>query len=56
MFDPLSNDKMTGEICVLTSSRGFDEAENTVESMYEKWIDVPRMLKTYLQELADKGC
>jgi hypothetical protein len=25
----------------------FDEAENTVEPIYEKWIDVPRMLKNY---------
>jgi hypothetical protein len=35
---------------------GFDEAENTVEPVYEKWIDVHRMLKKHLQELADKGC
>jgi hypothetical protein len=35
-FGPLSNDKMTGEICVLTSWRWFDEAENTVEPIYEK--------------------
>jgi hypothetical protein len=40
-FGPLSNDKITGEICVLTSWCGFDEAENIVESIYEKWIDVP---------------
>jgi hypothetical protein len=55
-FGPLSNDKMTGDICVLTSWRGFDEAENTVDPIYEKWIDVPRMLKNHLQEQADKGC
>jgi hypothetical protein len=55
-FGSLSNDKTTGDICVLTSWRGFDEAENTVEPIYEKWIDVPRMLKNHLQELADKGC
>jgi hypothetical protein len=55
-FGPFSNDKMTRDICVLTFWRGFDEAENTVKPIYEKWIDVPRMLKNYLQELADKGC
>jgi hypothetical protein len=55
-FGRLSNDKMTDDICVLTSWRGFDEAENTVEPSTTKWIDVPRMLKNHLQELADKGC
>jgi hypothetical protein len=55
-FGTLSDDKMTGEICVLKSWRGFDEAENTVEPIYDKWIDVPRMLKEYLRQLADKGC
>jgi hypothetical protein len=34
-FGPLSNDKMPGEVCVLTSWRGFEEAENTVEPIYE---------------------
>jgi Integrase core domain/Integrase zinc binding domain len=55
-FGPLSIEKTTGELCVLTSWKGFDEAENTVEPIYDKWIDVPRMLNTHLQELADKGC
>jgi hypothetical protein len=55
-FGSLSNDKIKGEICVLTSCCGFDEAENTVEPIYEKWIDVPLMLKNHLQELAEKGC
>jgi hypothetical protein len=55
-FGPLSNDKITGEICVLTSWCEFGEAENTVEPIYEKWIDVPHMLKNHLRELADKGC
>jgi hypothetical protein len=35
-FGPLSTDKMTEEICVLTSWRGFDKAENTVKPIYEK--------------------
>jgi hypothetical protein len=55
-FGLLSNDKMTGKICVLTSWRGFDEAENTLEPIYKKWIDVLRMLENHLRELADKGC
>jgi hypothetical protein len=41
-FGPLSNDKITGEFCVLTSWCGFDEAENTVEPIYEKRNDVPQ--------------
>jgi hypothetical protein len=55
-FIPLSNDKMTGEICVPKFWCGFVEAENTVELIYEKWIDIPRMLKNHLQQLVDKGC
>jgi hypothetical protein len=55
-FGALSTDKTTGEICILTSCLGFDEAEDTVEPIYEKWIDVPGMLKTHLQQLAEKGC
>jgi hypothetical protein len=31
-----------------------DEAENTEEPLYEKWIDTPRLLKNHLQLLADK--
>jgi hypothetical protein len=55
-FGALSTDKTTGEFCVLTSWLGFDEAENTVEPIYEKWIDVPGMLKKQLQQLVDKAC
>jgi hypothetical protein len=40
----------------LTTWLGFDEAENTVEPIYEKWIDVPGMLKKHLQQLADNDC
>jgi hypothetical protein len=46
-FGPFSKDKITGEICVLTSWCGFDEAENTVEPVYENWIDIPRILKNH---------
>jgi hypothetical protein len=41
---------------VLTSWLGFEEAGNTVEPIYEKWIDVPGMLNKHLRQLADKGC
>jgi hypothetical protein len=54
-FGPFSDDKMTGEICLLTSWRGFDEAENTVEPIYEKWIDVPRMLNIVYEKWLTKG-
>jgi hypothetical protein len=40
---------------VLTKWRGFDEAENTEEPVYDKWIDTPRLLKGHLLLLADKG-
>jgi hypothetical protein len=35
-FGPLSNDKITGEFCVLTSWCRFDKAENTVGPIYVK--------------------
>jgi hypothetical protein len=44
-YGPLSKERTTGELCVLTKWRGFDEAENTEEPVYDKWIDTPRMLK-----------
>jgi hypothetical protein len=40
---------------VLTKWRGFDEAEDTEEPIYDKWIDVPRMLRDHLQLLGDNG-
>jgi hypothetical protein len=54
-FGPLSKERTTGELCVLTKWRGFDEAENTEEPLYEKWIDTPRLLKDHLLLLAEKG-
>jgi hypothetical protein len=40
---------------VLTSWSGFGEAENTVEPIYEKWIDVPVMLNKQIKQLENKG-
>jgi hypothetical protein len=54
-FGALSKERTTGELCVLTKWRGFDEAENTEEPLYEKWIDTPRLLKDHLLLLAEKG-
>jgi hypothetical protein len=54
-YGPLSKERTTGEVCVLTKWRGFDEAESTEEPIYEKWVDTPRLLKDHLQLLADKG-
>jgi hypothetical protein len=54
-YGPLSKERTTGELCVLTKWRGFDDEEDTEEPIYEKWIDTPRMLKEHLHELAKKG-
>jgi hypothetical protein len=54
-FGALSKEGTTGELCVLTKWRGFDEAENSEEPLYEKWIDTPRLLKDHLLLLAEKG-
>jgi hypothetical protein len=54
-YGPLSKERTTGELCVLTKWCGFDEAENTEEPVYDKWIDTPRLLKDHLLQLADKG-
>jgi hypothetical protein len=54
-FGALCKERTTGELCVLTKWRGFDEAENTEEPLCEKWIDTTRLLKDHLQLLAEKG-
>jgi hypothetical protein len=54
-FGALSKERTTGELCVLFKWRGIDEAENTEEPLYEKWIDTPpRLLKDHLLLLAEK--
>jgi hypothetical protein len=54
-YGPLSKERTTGELCVLTKWRGFGEEEDTEEPLYDKWIDTPRLLKDRLLLLADKG-
>jgi hypothetical protein len=54
-FGALSRIRLRAKFAFLTSWLGFDEAENTVEPIYEKLINVPGMLNKHLQ-LADKGC
>jgi hypothetical protein len=54
-YSPLSKERTTGELCVLTRWRGFDEAEDTKEPLYDKCVDTPRMLKEHLQEMAENG-
>jgi hypothetical protein len=54
-YGPLSKERTTSELCVLTKWRGFDEEENTEEPLYDKWIYTPRLLKGHLLLLADKG-
>jgi hypothetical protein len=54
-YGPLSKERTTGELCVLTKWRWFDEEEDTEEPLYNKWIDTPRLLKDHLLLLADKG-
>jgi hypothetical protein len=54
-FGALSQERTTGELCVSNKWRGFDEAENTKEPLYENWIDTPRLLKDHLLLLAEKG-
>jgi hypothetical protein len=54
-FGPLSKERTTGEICMSTKWRGFDDAEDPEEPIYDKWIDVPNVLKINQHELAEKG-
>jgi hypothetical protein len=54
-FGALSKERTTGELCVLTKWRGFDEAENTEEPLYEKWIDTPVYSRTIYSHWRKKG-
>jgi hypothetical protein len=52
-YGPLSKKRTTGELCVLKKWRGFDEAENTEDPLYDKCIDTSRLLKDHLLLLAE---
>lgn len=54
-FGHLTVEKATGDMFIWTEWVGFEPAEGTMEPLYEKWIDVPRMLTEHLQARADKG-
>jgi hypothetical protein len=54
-YGPLSKERTTGELCVLTKWLGCEEAENTEEPVYDKWIYTPRLIKEHLLQLAEKG-
>jgi hypothetical protein len=45
-YGPLSKERTTDELCVLTKWRGFDEEESTEEPFFDKWIDTPVYSRT----------
>jgi hypothetical protein len=53
-FRHVSVEKKTGDMFVFTEWVGFD-SEGTMEHLYEKWVDVPRLLTEHLQARADTG-
>jgi hypothetical protein len=54
-FGHLSVEKKTGDLFVFTKWVGFDAEEGTMEPLYEKGVDVPRLLTEHLQASADTG-
>jgi hypothetical protein len=54
-FGHLNVEKVTGDMFIWTEWVGFEPVEGTMEPLYEKWIDVPRMLTEHLQARADNG-
>jgi hypothetical protein len=40
---------------IFTEWVGFDPEEGTMEPLYEKWVDVPRMLTVHLEGRAEVG-
>jgi hypothetical protein len=54
-FGHLSVEKKTGDMFVFTEWVGFDAEERTMEPLYEKWVDVPRLLTEHLQARAEAG-
>jgi hypothetical protein len=54
-FGHLNVEKKTGDMFIWTEWVGFDPEEGSMEPLYEKWVDVPRMLTEHLQTRADDG-
>jgi hypothetical protein len=54
-FDHLNVEKKTGDMFIWTEWVGFEPVVGTIEPLYEKWIDVPRILTDHLQARADDG-
>jgi hypothetical protein len=46
-------EKQKGDMFIWTQWVGFESVEGTMEPLYEKWVDVPRMLTEHLQARAD---
>jgi hypothetical protein len=45
----------TGDMFVFTEWVGFGAEDGTMEPLYEKWVDVPRLLTDHLHARADAG-
>jgi hypothetical protein len=54
-FGHVSVERKTGNLLVFTEWVGFDSEEGTMEPLFEKWVDVPRVLTEHLQACADAG-
>jgi hypothetical protein len=54
-FGHVAVEKKTGDMFVSTEWVGFDSEEGTMEPLYEKLVDVPRLLTEHLQARADAG-
>jgi hypothetical protein len=54
-FGHVAVEKKTGDMFVFTEWVGFDAEEGTMEPLYEKWVDVPRLLMEHLQARTDAG-
>jgi hypothetical protein len=54
-FGHVAVEKKTVDMFIFTEWVGFDAEEGTMEPLYEKWVDVPRLLTEHLQARADSG-
>jgi hypothetical protein len=54
-FGHFTVERKTGDMFIFTEWVGFDPEEGAMEPLYEKWVDVPRLLTEHLQARADTG-